>query len=40
MHQNIAVILQQFNYGKYSFILLIPGWFEICDEIIIFFSLN
>ena len=24
MHQNIAVILWQFNYGKYSFIALIP----------------
>ena len=26
MHQNLAVILQQFNYGKSSFIVLIPDW--------------
>ena len=26
MHQNLAVILWQFNYGKNSFILLIPGF--------------
>ena len=25
MHQNLAIILQQFNYGKNSFIVLIPG---------------
>ena len=25
MHQNLAVILQQFNYGKNSLIVLIPG---------------
>ena len=25
MHQNIAVILLQFNYGKSSIIVLIPG---------------
>ena len=25
MHQNLAVILEQFNYGKNSFIVLIPG---------------
>ena len=25
MHQNLAIILRQFNYGKNSFILLIPG---------------
>ena len=25
MHQNLAVILQQFNYSKISFIVLVPG---------------
>ena len=25
MHQNLAVILWQFNYGKSSFMVLIPG---------------
>ena len=25
MHQNLAIILQQFNYGKNSFIVLITG---------------
>ena len=25
MHQNLAIILQQFNYSKNSFIVLIPG---------------
>ena len=25
MHQNLAVILRQFNYGKNSFVVLIPG---------------
>ena len=25
MHQNLAVILQQFNYGKNIFIVLVPG---------------
>ena len=28
MHQNLAIILQQFNYGKNSFIVLIP---DACD---------
>ena len=26
MHQNLAIILWQFNYGKNSFIALLPGW--------------
>ena len=26
MHQYLAVILQQFNYGKNSFIVLVPDW--------------
>ena len=26
MHQNLAVILHQFNYGKNSFIVLVPGF--------------
>ena len=26
MHQNLAIILQQFNNGKNSFIVLIPEW--------------
>ena len=25
MHQNLAVILRQFNYSKISFIVLVPG---------------
>ena len=25
MHQNLAIILWQFNYGKNSFIALVPG---------------
>ena len=25
MHQNLAVIIWQFNYGKNSFIVLVPG---------------
>ena len=29
MHQYLAVILQQFNYGKNSFIVLVPGLPEV-----------
>ena len=31
MHQNIAIILQQFNYGKNSFMALDPGGHVLCD---------
>ena len=37
MHQNLAVILRQFNYSKNSFIVLVPGrpnsktFTECCD---------
>ena len=27
MHQNLAIILRQFNYSKNSFIVLVPGPF-------------
>ena len=34
MHQNLAIILRQFNYSKNSFIVLVPGllffvWFQL-----------
>ena len=33
MHQNLAVILWQFNYGKNSFIILVQK-FDMIDETI------
>ena len=39
MHQNVAVILQQFNYGKYSFAALVPGQLQqfilLCQDFVI-----
>ena len=35
MHQNIAVILWQFLYGKDCFIIFVPGFVGIRDELVL-----
>ena len=33
MHQNLAIILQQINYGKNSFIVLVPGLKNVVNNV-------
>ena len=33
MHQNLAIILRQFNYSKNSLIVLVPGGMDVNEKV-------